>query len=131
MSMRPETMAAGLRAAAARGALRLPTSGTSMGGLIRTGDRVTLEPGPAPRWGEVWAFCTTDGMVAVHRCRGRRTGGWLFQGDRRSTPDPVVTPDRLVGRVVAVERDGVERRIGVGDRWGGAAVAAIVRMRHR
>lgn len=131
MSMRPETMAAGLRAAAERGSLRLPTAGTSMGALVRTGDRVTVQPGGRPQWGEVWAFCSEQGSVVVHRCRGRRPGGWLFQGDRRAQPDAVVGADRLVGRVVAVERDGVQRRLGAADRWGRGALAAMVRLRHR
>jgi hypothetical protein len=131
VSMRPETMAAGLRAAAERGALQLPTAGTSMGGVLHTGDRAVVVPGARPRWGEVWVFCTAEGAVTVHRCRGRRPGGWLFQGDRRSVPDPVVTADRLVGRVVAVERGGRRHRLGALDRWGRSAAAMAVRLRHR
>ena len=124
-------MAAGLRAAAERGALRLSTAGTSMGGVVRDGDRVIVRAGGLPRWGEVWVFCTTDGVVTVHRCRGRRAGGWLFQGDRRATPDPVVIADRLVGRAVALERDGARKQLGALDRWGRGALAIAVRLRHR
>ena len=129
--MQPERMAAGLRAAAERGALHLPTAGTSMGRFLRTGDRAVVRPGARPRWGEVWVFVTAEGAVTVHRCRGRQSGGWRFQGDRRANPDPLVTDDRLVGRVVAVERDGRRRRLGALDRWGRAVLGIAVRLRHR
>ena len=126
--MEPETLAAGLRSAAERGSLQLPTVGTSMGGVIRAGDRAVVTTGGKPRWGEVWVFCTTEGAVTVHRCRGRRAGGWIFRGDKRARPDPLVTADRLVGRVVAVERAGIRRRLGVGDRWGRGAWAVLPRL---
>jgi hypothetical protein len=129
--MHPETVATGLRAAAERGSLRIPTAGTSMGGVLRDGDRVVVRAGGLPRWGEVWVFCSADGAVLVHRCRGRRPGGWLFQGDRRATPDPLVPDDHLVGRVVAVERDGARRPLGAADRWVRGALAVAVRLRHR
>ena len=132
MSMRPETKAAALRAAAARGALQLPTTGTSMGGMIDTGSSVSVEPGTRPRWGEVWVFCLADDRVVVHRCRGRRGEAWLFQGDRRAAPDPLVATEQLVGRVTAVHTPGQGVvRLGALDRWVRGALAAVIRLRHR
>ena len=130
--MRPETRAAALRAAAERGGLELPAEGSSMGAKIAPGDRLDVRPAPRPRPGEVWAFCTDDGKVFVHRCRRRQGEGWLFQGDRRSQADAVVPPDHLVGRVVARTRDGRRRRrFGARDRLLGSAEAALVRLLHR
>lgn len=129
-AMHPATMAAALREAAARGPFTLPTGGHSMGRLIGDDARVTIRPSARPRRGEVWAFCLPGERVVVHRCRGRRGSGWLFQGDRRALPDPIVSAEQLVGRVVAVEgRDG-RTRLGAGDRWRGSAVAFAVRLRH-
>lgn len=129
-TLHPSTMAAALREASARGPLTLPTGGHSMGRLIADDARVTIRPSARPRRGEVWAFCLPGGRVVVHRCRGRRPGGWLFQGDRRAIPDPVVPGHHLVGRVVAVEKDGQRKRLGTTDRWGGSALALAFRVRH-
>jgi hypothetical protein len=132
MSMAPDVMAAGLRAAAARGRLRLPADGTSMGPLIPQGSEITIVPATEPRWGEVWAFCIPGQRVVVHRCRGGEAGRWRFQGDRRSSADPLIPDMHLIGRVTTVHRSGRrDLRLGALDRWGRGAVAGLVRLRHR
>jgi hypothetical protein len=97
----------------------IPVSGRSMGWSIPDGARVLVEPGGAPRAGEVWAFCDAHGTVVVHRARRPTSPAhWRFQGDARVRADPPATADRLVGRVVAV-RHGDRRLARL--RWGRAA----------
>lgn len=133
MTMQPRTMAAGLRAAAARGQVRLPVRGTSMGDLVPDGAALSIAAGGSPRWGEVWAFCLPGERLVVHRSRGGRDGAWRFQGDRRATADPIVPTEQLVGRVVAVHHaDGTTVRLGRFDRWmRGPATAARLALKYR
>ncbi|MQA00009.1 MAG: hypothetical protein GEU80_11885 [Dehalococcoidia bacterium] len=80
-----------------------------MGRAIRSGSRVRLIVAERPRFGEVWAFCTEDGRVVVHRCIARRSGRYRFHGDT-SGPDAPVPLDRLIGRAIEVEDRGGEVR---------------------
>ncbi len=90
-----------------------------MSNTIRAGSRLRLAAGSTPRFGELWAFVSDEGDVVVHRCLGRRGGRLLFQGDAAPVPDPLVAPDRLVGRVVALvaEPGAVERPLAAHERW--------------
>ena len=100
-----------------------------MAGAILPGSRVLIVARTEPRWGEIWSFCDQKGTLVVHRCRGRRGPGWLFQGDVVSTPDGVVPAARLIGRVVAVERKGRVRTLRSYTRWIGGSVQAAKRLR--
>ena len=66
-TVRPETIAAGLRGGAEAGALWLDVFGDSMGRSIVPGEAVLLGPAPRPRTGEVWAFCDARSRIVVHR----------------------------------------------------------------
>jgi hypothetical protein len=115
----PQDTAAALRREAAEGPLQVDVTGGSMRPLVRPGDRVQID-GAAdrrPRWGEMWALCHHTGLVVVLRCRARRRNGFVFQGDAEHRAAALVPPEHLVGRVVAVERDGGGRALGAGDRW--------------
>jgi len=70
-----------------------------MGTTIDAGSHVLLDDAPAPRLGEIWAWCADDGTVVVHRSLGRDRHGYRFQGDGRIDRDPPVAPDRIIGRV--------------------------------
>ena len=119
-TIRPETIAAGLRGGAGSGALWLDVSGDSMGRTIVPGEAVLLRPAPRPRAGEVWAFCDARSRIVVHRSRGGRDDAWRFEGDDVGVADPAVPTAWLIGRVTAVRGPGGEvRRLGRGDRtWG-------------
>lgn len=103
-----------------------------MGRLVPPGSEVSVRPVARPRWGEVWAFCLPGQRVVVHRSRGGRPGAWRFQGDRRSTADPLVPDEHLIGRITAVHRPGRrDLRLGALDRWLRSGVAVLIRLRHR
>jgi phage repressor protein C with HTH and peptisase S24 domain len=98
----PEATAAMLRRIAQARPHWIDVHGSSMGWSIPDGAKVRVESGVTPRRGDVWVFCSDDGVVLVHRCRGEVAGGFRFQGDARSRADGVVAADQLVGRVVEV-----------------------------
>lgn len=104
-----------------------------MGMTVRSGTRVRVAPASAPRSGEVWAFCTADGALFVHRSRGSRGDRHRFQGDARIRADDPVPTDLLVGRVVELEGGRRPRGawFGVIQRWPRQAVAVISRGRRR
>jgi hypothetical protein len=98
--------------------------GGSMLGTLRPGDQVIIEPVPftAIRPGDVVAFRPTtaddDKLPIVHRVVAIRPAGLLTQGDNNAQVDEeLVTAERLLGRVVYVERDG-RRRLVRGGRVG-------------
>jgi len=107
-STTPVAKAAALRAAAAAGTIWLPVKGSSMGRTIHSGDEVLIDPAGTPRLGEVWAFCDAQGEILVHRYLTRKAGMFRFQGDTNDAVDRPVPPERLIGRVVRILRDGEE-----------------------
>ena len=125
----PETIASVMRRAAAAGTLWLDASGTSMGTSVVSGDKVLVGPALRPRQGEVWAFCNANSSIVVHRCRGRRREGWLFEGDAVGRADPVVSESWLIGRVISIRHDHAEHRVGLSDRVVGTAAIAARRAR--
>lgn len=70
-----------------------------MGTTIHAGSHVLLDDASIPRIGEIWAWCSDDATVVVHRSLGRGRDGYRFQGDGRIDGDPPVPPDRIIGRV--------------------------------
>ncbi len=102
-----------------------------MGRAIVPPAQVLVVPGDQPRRGEIWAFCGEDAEVVVHRLRGHRDGGFLFQGDAMRLPDAVAEPDRLIGRVARVRLAGTVRSVGPVDRWRGVAAISWRRVRRR
>lgn len=89
-----------------------------MGPRFRTGSVVLVEPVERrPRLGEVWVFCTKDGVILAHRFLRRRGDEFVFRGDAMPSSDAPVARSLLVGRVVSVD-DG--RR-----RWRPGAIRAL------
>jgi hypothetical protein len=126
-SAKPETVALVIRRAASAKSMWLDVAGTSMGSAIVTGDEVQVVIAERPHQGEVWAFCNASTSIVVHRCRGRRSEGWLFEGDAVGQADPVVPASWLIGRVVSIRHHGVERRVGRRDRLLGTFAIALRR----
>jgi len=85
--------------------------------FIRDRDVLTIAPigDRQPRVGEVVAVRLSEtGRMAVHRVVARVGVGWLIRGDNCLEADGVVSLDELLGRVVRVERDGRDVRLGHG-----------------
>jgi hypothetical protein len=99
----------------------IPIRGDSMWPALRSGDRARLEPARLDG-SALAADALVPGDVVVarvgaafvaHRFVGRLEGSRvLLRGDNCSAEDPPVTVSRLLGRVVAIERNGriLERR---------------------
>jgi ribosomal protein S18 acetylase RimI-like enzyme len=97
--------------------LRTPVRGFSMRPFVRDGDVLTIAPlaGRSPEIGEVIAFVQPEtGRLAIHRVVSRTPAGWILRGDNCSESDGLVPADHLLGRVVAVERNGRNVRFGLG-----------------
>ena len=97
--------------------LRTRVRGFSMSPFIRDDDVLTIVPmnSCAPRSGEVVASTLPDsGRLAIHRVIVRMGTGWLVGGDNCPQADGVILRENMIGRVVRVERQGHEVRLGLG-----------------
>jgi DNA-binding beta-propeller fold protein YncE len=100
--------------------------GLSMAPAIHDGDRVLVAPASPEslRSGEIVKF-RIEGAFVMHRLvrRSRRQDGaltFVFRGDNAPHDDPPVTAEAIIGRAVAVERDGHRRRLDSGfELWRG------------
>ncbi len=109
------------------GTVRLRVQGTSMTPAIRPGDTISIRRAH-PREiepGEIIMY-SRDGQMFAHRVlrRVHENGEMQFltQGDRMLHPDPPVSAENLLGRVVLIERG--HRRIAPQSRIGAAAPRA-------
>lgn len=98
-----EVVARLLRGRAGGDGVWLDVAGDSMGKALPGGSRVLVRAAGRPRLGQVWAFCDAGGQIMVHRHLRRRAGRHVFGGDANAFTDPAVPPERLIGRVIAVE----------------------------
>jgi hypothetical protein len=92
--------------------------------LLRDGDEVVVRRGGFLWPGQVLVFADAHRQVWVHRLLGYRPsgGGWrlVLKGDNAATIDPPLDPGRVLGRVVAVRREGEQTPLGALDnflRW--------------
>lgn len=96
-------VAAALREMARERPLAVTVRGKCMAPRLRDGDRIAVAPAPLYWPGDVVAFHTLQGRLAVHRLLGYRlVGGRLAcvtRGDRCERPDPPLAPADLLGRV--------------------------------
>ena len=88
--------------------LRLRVRGGSMVPLLRPGDVVWVEPvtPSALKRGDL-IVVQRQGTWVTHRLVARQGGKWQVKGDNLRHPDPPVTDEAVLGRVVAIERDGL------------------------
>ncbi len=108
-----------LRRGVAANARWLDVTGLSMGPDLPGAAACSSTARRRARRGEVWAFVGETGEVVVHRFL-RDVGGQLwFRGDANVAADRPVPPERLIGRVAAVEVDGRRRDLGRVARWRG------------
>lgn len=93
---------------AAGSELRLHVDGVSMMPLIRPGDVVTVTPASWHQLacGDVVAVRRPAGDIVSHRIIVKSDTAVVTKGDNMRVPDPVWSADDVLGRVVALERDG-------------------------
>jgi len=95
-------LATGLRDLARERPLTLTVRGDCMAPRLRDGDRVTVTPARSYWPGDVVAFHTPQGRIAVHRLLGYRLVGgrlaWVTRGDRCASPDPPPGRELWLGR---------------------------------
>jgi hypothetical protein len=92
------------------GAFRFRARGTSMVPFLRDGDMLTVEPveATALRLGDVVLYRVAREQLAAHRLVARRADGegvvWVARGDAATGPGELVRAERVLGRVVRVQR---------------------------
>ncbi|MBV9791683.1 MAG: hypothetical protein JOZ51_26030 [Chloroflexi bacterium] len=89
------------------GATRLPVTGTSMLPLLQPGDAVWLQSIDltALRPGDL-LLIRQHGVLLTHRLIAVGPERWQTKGDNNPLPDPPITAQQIVGRIVTVERGG-------------------------
>lgn len=106
--------------------------GTSMLPTILPGDKLTVEPATAVRRGDV-ILCRLQRGLTAHRVVAITGSGddamTTCRGDNAATDDPPVRRADVLGRVVAVTRDGA--RVSVDRRHAGARLLAQMKRRMR
>lgn len=96
---------------------RFSVGGTSMFPFIIDGDTVSVSPlkNRLPEIGDVVAFLTKGSEdLILHRIIGVQKDGCVVKGDARLQPDGIISNDRILGRVIRVERNGRSLRLGLG-----------------
>ena len=94
------------------GSFQFRAHGSSMAPFIRDGDLLTVAPTAPARLeiGDVVLFRTRRDRLLAHRLvhKSERGGEWILemQGDARLSSDRPVHGERVLGRVVRVQRDG-------------------------
>lgn len=96
-------------------AFRLRVNGTSMSPLLMYGDSVILETTPPEtlRRGDIIAF-RFDQQTITHRIIAREPQRILTLGDNLRQPDPPLSPEAILGRVIALEKGGRQYQISRG-----------------
>jgi len=93
---------------------RFSAPGYSMTPFIRDGDAVSIGRGRV-RYGDVVAFVKPiQGKLAVHRIVHVSRAGYLIKGDNSTEADGRVPASSIIGRVVRVDHDGKQVRLGLG-----------------
>ena len=97
--------------------LRITVTGVSMLPTLRPGDIILVQPGPSPdlKPGALATFLTDAGPV-THRIVGVDGEVLIAKGDNARRLDPRIPASRIIGRVVAGIRVGVERSFRTGAR---------------
>ena len=107
-----------LMSVVARGVpFRFRAMGMSMWPFIRGGDILTVSPlADVPiHLGDVVAIMHPGSdRLAIHRVVTHVSDGWLVRGDNNPEADGLVTRERVIGRVIRVERDGREIHFSLG-----------------
>ena len=89
------------------GELRLRVSGSSMLPALWPGDLLVIRRAPLAELsrGDLVLFLR-QGRFFVHRVLEVSASGLLTRGDALAAPDPPVSPQELLGRVISIWRNG-------------------------
>jgi signal peptidase I len=94
--------------------LRFQARGYSMHPLVRDGDVLLVQPVKARELaiGDVVLASSGPARIVVHRVVRRQTGPagseFVLQGDQLARPDGLIPEAQVYGRLVAIERGGVQ-----------------------
>ena len=97
--------------------IRFRAKGFSMRPFIQDGDLITVSPlrNSPVRIGDVVLYKTVDDQAIVHRVIRKRTKGrratFFIKGDAAFGQPEKVDAERVLGRVVAIERNGLKRKL--------------------
>jgi len=100
--------------------VRFQAKGWSMHPFIQDGDFITVSPveDSSIKVGDVVFYSTAEDRIIVHRViRKYRKDGrvtMLIKGDATSGPSEKVDAEDILGKVVAIERDGQTKKIDTG-----------------
>jgi len=93
--------------------VRFQATGSSMFPTIRHEDSVTVVAADASaiKTGDIVLYRLGEGVIAhrvigIERTPDGRVGRVAFRGDWADLPDAPVQPDQILGRVLAVDREG-------------------------
>ena len=93
-------------------ALRFKAKGGSMSPFIRNGDVVEVVPSKGKiNLGDVVFYCSSYGSPVVHRVIQRNKENIITKGDSVCGSDQPVLFKHVLGRVVAVEKNGWRMRL--------------------
>ncbi len=93
-------------------ALKFRAKGGSMSPFIRNGDVVQLVPVKGKiNLGDIILYRSSYGNTIVHRVVQRRREIVITKGDSSPSPDQPVLSKQVLGRVVAVEKNGWRIRL--------------------
>ncbi|GAB4580756.1 MAG: hypothetical protein Fur0022_34980 [Anaerolineales bacterium] len=96
-------------------ALRLRITGSSMAPLLQDGEAIILQPiaWKALQPGDIIAFRHIHDTI-THRIISINPQGITTLGDNLRKPDPFLSPDALLGRVIALEKNGHIKSLSTG-----------------
>jgi len=108
------------------GQVRLQVTGCSMLPAVWPGDLLTVRRcGSAELNAGQIVLCFRDGALVAHRLVGTRGKQFLTRGDSLYNFDRPFREDEILGRVVAMERDG--RQVDPNPSWWHGAVRFLLR----
>lgn len=96
---------------------RFMAGGSSMVPFIRNGDIVTIHPcrGTSLQEGDVVAFISpASGKLSVHRIVRKGRESYAIKGDNLTEMNGTISPGRILGTVIRVERNGKAISFGTG-----------------
>ncbi len=108
LNLKREDFASIARGVLSRGrALRFKAKGGSMSPFIRNGDVVEVVPSKGKiNLGDVVFYCSSYGNPVVHRVIQRNKESIITKGDSVPSSDEPILSEQVLGRVVAVEKNG-------------------------
>jgi len=94
--------------------VEFPVSGSSMSPFIRPADLVTVRAdGGSPGIGDIILWHREGGRMVLHRVLVTEKTHIITRGDALGGLDEAISPDRILGKAVALYRNGRPVRFGI------------------